>query len=364
MDIASGGLFKNAFELNTALTSSYGANGIPLSETYASFITRVLGEDSSIDTGAIDGSYVTSGSPMNGTSVVKSNGTYSANPLANFGWSQVIWPDDMPDAGGALPGKTQVVNERDGTLQGARGTLLLHSGLVGNVGRITISGDEKLVLALGFAEIQSARNTVYDISITDAHSGKLIKSGVRVSGNTIYGELHENIDIRLTDNFAIDVDAARLKLNGYGTFDFSANGRDGFVVHIAADSAVFQIGANEGEGIFVSFGDAGSSALGVDVVSVRDRDLAARAVTVIDNAISKVSVKRARLGAYQNRLEHTITNLTTAATNTTAAESGIRDADMAKEMVEFTKLNILGQAGNSMLAQANQLPQAMLQLLR
>jgi flagellin len=97
---------------------------------------------------------------------------------------------------------------------------------------------------------------------------------------------------------------------------------------------------------------------------VTDRDSAGRAITILDNAIGKVSSQRAKLGAYQNRLEHTISNLTTAATNTTASESRIRDVDMAREMMEFTKLNILSQAGNSMLAQANQLPQNVLTLLR
>ena len=83
-----------------------------------------------------------------------------------------------------------------------------------------------------------------------------------------------------------------------------------------------------------------------------------------DSAIDRVSGQRAKLGAYQNRLEHTINNLTVAGTNLQAAESRIRDLDMAKEMMNFTKLSILLQAGNSMLAQANQLPQNVLQLLR
>lgn len=74
--------------------------------------------------------------------------------------------------------------------------------------------------------------------------------------------------------------------------------------------------------------------------------------------------ERAKLGAYQNRLEHTITNLSTSSENLTAAESRIRDVDMAKEMMNYTKNNILMQAATAMLAQANQLPQAVLQLLR
>jgi flagellin len=114
----------------------------------------------------------------------------------------------------------------------------------------------------------------------------------------------------------------------------------------------------------IDMGDMGAIALGVQNIIVTDRESAARAITIVDTAIGRVSTQRAKLGAYQNRLEHTISNLTTAATNTTAAESRIRDLDMAKEMMEFTKLNILSQAGSSMLAQANQLPQNVLSLLR
>ncbi|MDR1885969.1 MAG: hypothetical protein LBQ56_06805 [Synergistaceae bacterium] len=101
----------------------------------------------------------------------------------------------------------------------------------------------------------------------------------------------------------------------------------------------------------------------MDVVVV-DRESASRSITVIESAIDRVSSQRALFGAYQNRLEHTITNLTAANQNMTVSESVIRDADMAKEMMEFTKLNILSQVGASMLAQANQSPQNVLSLLR
>jgi flagellin len=107
-----------------------------------------------------------------------------------------------------------------------------------------------------------------------------------------------------------------------------------------------------------------ASALGLEGLLLTDRESAARAIAIIDGAIKKVSSHRALLGAYQNRLEHTITNLTTASTNMQSSESRIRDADMAKEMMDFTKLNILSQAGNSMLSQANQLPQNVLSLLQ
>jgi len=88
------------------------------------------------------------------------------------------------------------------------------------------------------------------------------------------------------------------------------------------------------------------------------------AITAINNAIENVSAERSKLGAFQNRLEHTINNLGASAENLTAAESRIRDVDMAKEMMEFTKNNILSQAAQSMLAQANQQPQGVLQLLQ
>src|SRR5690606_38488488 len=88
------------------------------------------------------------------------------------------------------------------------------------------------------------------------------------------------------------------------------------------------------------------------------------AIATLDTAIKTVSDERAKIGAYQNRLEHTINNLGTSAENLTAAESRIRDTDMAKEMMEFTKNNILTQAAQAMLAQANQVPQGVLQLLR
>jgi flagellin len=127
---------------------------------------------------------------------------------------------------------------------------------------------------------------------------------------------------------------------------------------------VFQIGANEGEDMGVNIGDMRAESLGLTRVLVTDRESAARSITIIDNAIDKVSMQRAKLGAYQNRLEHTITNLTVAGENLTAAESRIRDTDMAKEMMNFTKLQIMLQAGTSMLAQANALPQNVLGLLR
>ena len=119
-----------------------------------------------------------------------------------------------------------------------------------------------------------------------------------------------------------------------------------------------------GEDMSINIGDMRANALGLHKVLVTDRESAARSITVIDNAIDKVSMQRSKLGAYQNRVEHTVNNLSTCSENLTAAESRIRDTDMAKEMLNFSKLQIMLQAGNSMLAQANQLPQNVLSLIR
>ncbi|KIL26344.1 flagellin Hag [Bacillus altitudinis] len=142
---------------------------------------------------------------------------------------------------------------------------------------------------------------------------------------------------------------------------------------------VFQIGANATQQIKVNIEAMSADALGTDdTLNVSSLDVTKFATNapdvaadgydaqlkIVDDAINQVSSQRAKLGAVQNRLEHTINNLGASGENLTAAESRIRDVDMAKEMSEFTKNNILSQASQAMLAQANQQPQNVLQLLR
>ncbi len=133
---------------------------------------------------------------------------------------------------------------------------------------------------------------------------------------------------------------------------------------VSGAELIFHIGANEGQNLSLAISDMGSDALGVSGINISTQAGADSAITTIQTAIDKVSSERAKLGAVQNRLEHTINNLGTSSENLTAAESRIRDVDMAKEMMEFTKMSILSQAAQAMLAQANQVPQGVLQLLR
>ncbi|UQZ47533.1 flagellin Hag [Bacillus sp. PK3-037] len=154
----------------------------------------------------------------------------------------------------------------------------------------------------------------------------------------------------------------------------------------ATAKLTFQIGANAGQQLDVNIGNMAANAIGavddtgalvanqavsnIDVTKFKDNTHDAADVgfdtqlKIVDDAINTVSTQRSKLGAVQNRLEHTINNLGTSGENLTAAESRIRDVDMAKEMSEFTKNNILSQASQAMLAQANQQPQNVLQLLR
>lgn len=128
--------------------------------------------------------------------------------------------------------------------------------------------------------------------------------------------------------------------------------------------ATFQVGANSNQTISISIGDMRAEALGVKDVDLTTAKGSQEATATIQAAIEKVSTERAGLGAVQNRLEYTISNLDNTTENLTSAESTLRDVDMAKEMMTFSKNNILNQAAQAMLAQANQQPQNVLSLLR
>ncbi|MCH4889287.1 flagellin [Acidaminobacter sp. JC074] len=159
--------------------------------------------------------------------------------------------------------------------------------------------------------------------------------------------------------------------NGTGTAEVYTH----YTLNFTSDSAsttesdtpetiLFHIGANQGQNLTFNTFDATSNGLGIDSVNVSTQATSDSAIKTINDAIIKVSDKRSEIGAIQNRLEHTIKSLDISAENLQASESRIRDVDMASEMMNFTKNNILQQAAQSMLAQANQAPQGVLQLLR
>lgn len=151
---------------------------------------------------------------------------------------------------------------------------------------------------------------------------------------------------------AVAADAAAAFTEGY-----DVNGAISFSLHVGADSAA-------DNKIEVKIESMSAAGIGVKGLNVSTEDDATAAIDRISEAIQKVSSQRSTLGAAQNRLEHTIANLDNVVENTTSAESRIRDTDMAQEMVNYSKNNILAQAGQSMLAQANQSNQGVLSLLQ
>ena len=134
--------------------------------------------------------------------------------------------------------------------------------------------------------------------------------------------------------------------------------------NMAGSGKTLQVGANQGEVMKIKISGTSLAKLGLTDVEVTTGAKASIAIGKIQSAIKNVSAQRSLLGAVQNRLEYTINNLDTTAENMTSANSRIRDTDMAKEMMNYTKMNVLTQAAQAMLAQANQQPQAVLQLLQ
>ena len=142
------------------------------------------------------------------------------------------------------------------------------------------------------------------------------------------------------------------------------SGDKNFRVHIVDNTPNFQIGGDPGQKMHVNFSAMNADALGVESLDMTTVAAAAKSIAKINSAIDKVSAERSKLGAFQNRLEYAINNIRNTHSNLSAAESRIRDADVAQEMIEFTRDQIVNQSGTAMLAQANLLPQGVLQLLR
>jgi flagellin len=247
------------------------------------------------------------------------------------------------------------------TVESVKGTLIIRSMVAGNGGKLSFSGDEDLINALSLNVVQASKENSFSVSVYDAHNSTIIANDVKISGNLLVGVIHPNVDVEFDPMANIKVawnESTR-------TFVLTKESQPyETILHLVDNSTVFQVGANEGEDVAVDIGNMSADSLRITRVIVTDRESAARAITILDSAINMVSTQRAKIGAYQNSLEHTVTNLTTTSTNLTDAESRIRDADMSAEMLNFTRLQILSQSGTAMLAQANQLPQSVLSLIR
>jgi len=259
------------------------------------------------------------------------------------------------------------------------------TGNVGNTGksleklssglRINKAGDDAAGLAISEkmrAQIrgldQASRNASDAISLIQTAEGALtethsilqrmrelaVQSATDTNTDTDRVAIQEEIKNLLTE---VDRIADETTFNGTKLLDGNFSSKE------------FHIGANQGQSMDVTIGGMTAQNLGFSdgndyTLKLDTKEAANTAINTIDAAIQKVSSERAKLGGVQNRLEHTINNLGATSENLAASESRIRDVDMAKEMMEFTKNNILSQASQAMLAQANMQPQSVLQLLQ
>jgi len=305
--------------------------------------------DSSLQNVAVTGSDITSG-------------TYTITATAAGVDTVTIGANTTQAAPNIVAGDVAVA---DGTKFGA------YTLNVTNYNGVANTADFSLVASDGSTTTTTGQSTVADLTI----------GGITFNFDTHSPDQNGSLSFTLT-NAGIDFDLSGGKtvtaapITSYagetinlGGFEFdarwgAATAGDALSLTVTDNAVKFHIGANADQNTSVSVNSMSAIALGVSSLTVSNQSGANAAITTINSAITTVSSERAKLGAMQNRLEHTINNLGTSSENLTAAESRVRDVDMAKEMMEFTKQNILSQAATAMLAQANQAPQQVLKLLQ
>lgn len=233
------------------------------------------------------------------------------------------------------------------------------------------SGGE-LAAYLGMNDVECTSGT--DINeVSDASS----EGGIKIAGTDTILDMSLSTGFPNEDESTVaytsdgnnvtiyDVDGFEMKIKVKDDMpeDYAFDDPVGITV-LDAGPIVLQVGANENQTIIVGIPKVDTTTLGLEELNLRNTDGASEAITALDNAINKVSAARAKLGAYDNRLEHCISNLESANENMTQSLSRIEDLDMAEEMSKYTQYSVLQQAGTSMLAHANEMPQTILNLLQ
>ena len=246
-----------------------------------------------------------------------------------------------------------------GTNESVPGTFVIQTAALGTDSELVFTGDQNLMNALGLAPIQEGVNSSIDVTVTDAHTGKFIGSDNINDGKA--RNIIDGIDITIEQDAGIEP----VWNDSTKSFEFNATKEVSTAyLHVVDNRTELQIGANEGQTLNISVGQLDTTGLEIDDVYVMDMELSQRSITKIDKALEILSATRATVGAQMNRLEYTISNLDTARENLTAAESRIRDLDIAEETTNLTKNQILVQSATSMVAQANKIPQQALSLLQ
>nr|WP_077214808.1 flagellin [Bacillus dakarensis] len=343
---------KMAYDEGTD-TYSYKANGLDFKISGAELGKWTDGADISINLSAYDTDGTKSEFDITGATVATKS-DFTSNTLKAAGGTH-----------GSFGAGITVDNTDDGYIEGLTKVKVEGSGLdaAGGSYTVTLMDKDDNVLATETVTNDTAATTsiAYDqhgISFTFTANDT---ASFEITKDLKYTETKEsdasslNFQIGANQNQSLNLSVSDMRSEALGISSSSANE----LTFVNRDGQEETVKLTSGKDV-----TDGTNAKGSEkALDISTHENASKAITVINNAIEKVSGERSKLGATQNRLEHTISNLNNASENLTAAESRIRDVDMAKEVMEMTRANILAQASQSMLAQANQKPQSVLQLL-
>ena len=239
-----------------------------------------------------------------------------------------------------------------------QGTFVIQGAVLGDESNLTFVGDEGVLNGLGITQIQEASDSALNVRVQDAHTGAFIGEDTVTDGrlrNVIQGV---DLDIKPESATTITFDETKNEMV------FSAKGEPTVAyLHIKDNATKAAIGANEGQTLDISIGRLDTTSMEIDDITVATFDDAQKAITKLDMALETISKARATAGAQMNRLEYTISNLNTTRENMVAAESRIRDLDIAQASTDLAAQQVVLQSATAMLAQANQIPSYAMQLL-
>ena len=239
-----------------------------------------------------------------------------------------------------------------------QGTFVIQGALLGEDSNLTFVGDEGVLNGLGITQIQEASDSALNVRVQDAHTGAFIGEDTVTDGRL--RNIIEGVDIDIVPSSAANISFDTAS----NTMKFLAKGEPEVAyLHIKGNATEAAIGANEGQTLDISIGRLDTKSMGIDGVNVATFDDAQKSITKLDMALEQISKARATAGAQMNRLEYTISNLNTTRENMVAAESRIRDLDIAQASTDLAAQQVVLQSATAMLAQANQIPSYAMQLL-
>lgn len=240
------------------------------------------------------------------------------------------------------------------------GSLVIQTGVVGDAGKISLIGNEKLITALGLQTVQEAENSSTKVTAKNNRTGVI--EGESTTSDTKAKNIIPGLDI-VFDSRA-SVSAKWIEETGRIEFAQSTSLDDyNMNIHVVDARTKIQIGTLKGESLDVSIPEINTKALGISDTVITTQEDSQKAITALDSALAKVVSVRSTMGSHVSRLESAMTNLETTVVNVTASDSRIRDADVAAETSNMAMAQLMYQTNIAMLAQANQIPGMALSLL-